>query len=115
MYLGLDRAGAPAFQVPSRTRTATIGKRGRRQARIGVDARARSPKFRGQLDTGETMPGSDTLTARAKAQGWPDGLIERAVAVKTPSGTIEQWLSAPAKPDFLFQIDRIVGVFERLA
>jgi hypothetical protein len=61
------------------------------------------------------MPASDTLTARARAQGWPDGLIERAVAVKTPGGQLEQWLSAPAKPDFLFQVDRIVGVFERLA
>jgi hypothetical protein len=61
------------------------------------------------------MPASDTLTARAKAQGWPDGLIERALAVKTPSGQLEQWLSAPANPNHLFQLDRIVGVFERLA
>jgi len=61
------------------------------------------------------MATTDTLTARAKAQGWPDGLIERAIAVRTPGGQLEQWLSAPAKPDFLFQIDRMIGVFERLA
>jgi hypothetical protein len=61
------------------------------------------------------MAAIETLTARAKAQGWPDGLVERAVAVKTPSYQLDQWLSAPANPDHLFQVDRIVGVFERLA
>ncbi len=61
------------------------------------------------------MLASESLTARAKAQGWPDGLIERAQAVKTPRYQLDQWLSAPAKPDFLFQVERIVAVFERLA
>jgi hypothetical protein len=61
------------------------------------------------------MTAIETLSARAKAQGWPDGLIERAVAVKTPGYQLDQWLAARANPNFLFQVDRIVGVFERLA
>jgi hypothetical protein len=56
-----------------------------------------------------------TIVARAKAQGWPDGLAERALAVKTPSAHLEQWLQAPADANFLFQIERTVAVFERLA
>jgi hypothetical protein len=57
----------------------------------------------------------ETIVARAKAQGWPDGLAERALAVKTPLRQLEAWLQAPANPNFLFQIERIVEVFERLA
>jgi hypothetical protein len=57
----------------------------------------------------------ETLEARAKAQGWPDGLIERAKAVKMPSIQLQQWLRTPATPNFLFQIDRIIAVFETLA
>jgi hypothetical protein len=56
-----------------------------------------------------------SFSARAKAQGWPDGLVERAQAVKTPSRQLEQWLQSPANPTFLFQVERIVEVFERLA
>jgi hypothetical protein len=55
------------------------------------------------------------VVARAKARGWPDGLAERALAVKTPSGLIEQWLAATASENFLFQIERTVAASERLA
>ena len=61
------------------------------------------------------MAASKTLTARAKAQGWPDGLVERAQAVTTPSFMLDQWLSRPARPNDLFQIERNIEVFERLA
>ncbi|HEX4196068.1 MAG TPA: hypothetical protein VHZ26_01365 [Caulobacteraceae bacterium] len=61
------------------------------------------------------MAAVETLEARAKAQGWPDGLVERAQAVKTPSQQLQQWLQTPATPNHLFQIERIVEVFERLA
>ena len=58
---------------------------------------------------------ADTLAARAKVKGWPDGLVERALAVKTPSRQLEGWLQATATETFLFQIQRTVEVFERLA
>jgi hypothetical protein len=61
------------------------------------------------------MADIETLEARARTQGWPDGLVERAQAVKTPSFQLEQWLRAPATPNHLFQIERIVEVFEKLA
>ncbi|HZC17572.1 MAG TPA: hypothetical protein VE309_12490 [Caulobacteraceae bacterium] len=61
------------------------------------------------------MADIETLEARAKAQGWPDGLVERAQAVKTPSFQLQQWLRVPVTPNFLFQIDRIIAVFEKLA
>ena len=61
------------------------------------------------------MAAIETLTARAKECGWPDGLIERAQAVKTPVFQLEQWLKTPVNPNFLFQIARIVEVFEKLA
>ena len=57
----------------------------------------------------------ETIVARAKAQGWPDGLAERAMAIKTPAGELERWLQEPPEANFLFQIERIVEVFERLA
>jgi hypothetical protein len=58
---------------------------------------------------------NDTLVERAKAQGWPDGLVERALAVKTPFGQLDQWLKVTTNENFLFQVERIVEVFERLA
>lgn len=58
---------------------------------------------------------TEAIVARARAQGWPDGLAERALAVKTPSRQLEQWLLAEAGENFLFQIERTVAVFERLA
>jgi hypothetical protein len=57
----------------------------------------------------------EDVVARAKAQGWPDGLAERALAVKTPSWQLDQWLRAPANENFLFQVERTIEVFERLA
>lgn len=57
----------------------------------------------------------DDTIARAKAQGWPEGLVERALAVKTPSYQLAHWLQSPANPDHLFQVERTVEVFERLA
>ena len=61
------------------------------------------------------MAEAKTPAERAKAQGWPDGLIERVLAAKTPSRWLERWLRSPAKPDQLFHIDRSIGVIERLA
>ncbi len=58
---------------------------------------------------------AETVVARAKAQGWPDGLAERALAVKTPSRQLEAWLQSPVDANFLFQIERTVEVSERLA
>ncbi|HVN00213.1 MAG TPA: hypothetical protein VMT68_08365 [Caulobacteraceae bacterium] len=55
------------------------------------------------------------IVARAKARGWPDGLAERALAVKTPSRQLEGWLQAAATENHLFQVERTVEVFERLA
>lgn len=57
----------------------------------------------------------ETIVARARAQGWPDGLAERALAVKTPSRQLEQWLQAPADANFLFHVERMVEGVERLA
>ncbi len=57
----------------------------------------------------------ETIVARARAQGWPEGLAERALAVKMPSSQLEQWLQRPADANHMFQIDRSVQVFERLA
>jgi hypothetical protein len=56
-----------------------------------------------------------SIVERAKAQGWPEGLAQRAIAVKTPARQLEAWLQAQANPNFLFQIERSVAVFERLA
>lgn len=58
---------------------------------------------------------TEAIVARAKAQGWPDGLAERALAAHTPSRQLEAWLQETASENFLFQIERIVGVSERLA
>jgi hypothetical protein len=57
----------------------------------------------------------EDIVARARSQGWPDGLAERALAVKTPRFQLEQWLRAPADSNLLFQLDRTIDVFERLA
>jgi hypothetical protein len=58
---------------------------------------------------------AETLIARARAQGWPDGLVERALAVRTPSGQLEQWLQMKASENHVFQVTRTIEVFERLA
>jgi hypothetical protein len=58
---------------------------------------------------------TDAIVARAKTQGWPDGLAERALAVRTPSRQLEQWLAAKASENHLFQVERTIEVFERLA
>jgi hypothetical protein len=58
---------------------------------------------------------ADAIAARAKAQGWPDGLAERALAVRTPSRQLEQWLQTKASEHHLFQVERTIEVFERLA
>jgi hypothetical protein len=60
------------------------------------------------------MSDIEALTAAAKAKGWPDGLVERAVAVSTPRAWLNGWLQAPASETMLFHIDRSIGVFERL-
>lgn len=58
---------------------------------------------------------TEAMVARAKAQGWPDGLAERALAVHTPARQLEQWLQVKASENHLFQVERTVAVFERLA
>ena len=58
---------------------------------------------------------AESIVAKAQAQGWPAGLAERALAVKTPRFQLEEWLQAPSDANFIFQIERTVQVFERLA
>lgn len=58
---------------------------------------------------------AEALIARAQARGWPAGLAERALAVRTPRAHLEGWLAAPADANGLFQIERTIEVFERLA
>lgn len=53
--------------------------------------------------------------SRGRAQGWPDGLVERAMAVKTPSAQLNQWLAMPTNEVHLFEVQRTIEVFERLA
>jgi hypothetical protein len=55
------------------------------------------------------------IIARAKARGWPEGLAERALAVKTPRFQLEDWLSIEPQPNDLFHFERNIEVFERLA
>jgi hypothetical protein len=57
----------------------------------------------------------DALIARAREQGWPDGLMARALAVRTPRFQLSEWLNIKADPNDLFQFERIVEVFEKLA
>lgn len=56
-----------------------------------------------------------SIIEQARAQGWPEGLAARALAVKTPNGLLEQWLRAKVAGDFLFHVERDVEHFERLA
>lgn len=56
-----------------------------------------------------------TLAERAKAKGWPGGLLERARAIKTPSYQLDGWLRAEPNPTFLFNVEKTIAVFERLA
>ncbi len=58
---------------------------------------------------------TEAIVARAKAQGWPDGLAQRALAVKTPAPQLEFWLQTKASEHHLFQVERTIEVFERLA
>lgn len=58
---------------------------------------------------------AEAVASRARARGWPEGLAERALAVRTPSWQLELWLQAPAEANHLFQVERTVEVFERLA
>ena len=61
------------------------------------------------------MSDTQTIAERARAGGWPEGLAERALAVSTPSSTMEAWLSRPIDETRLFNIQRDVENFERLA
>jgi hypothetical protein len=56
------------------------------------------------------------LDERAMAKGWPEGLLDRMRAVKTPSWQLEQWVGMePQKPDLFFaDLERHTAVFERL-
>lgn len=53
------------------------------------------------------------LIARAKAKGWPDGLLERALALNTSRNQLDFWLS-PRGPGKTFDIERLFEVLERL-
>ena len=55
-----------------------------------------------------------TLAERARAKGWPDGLIERAIAVNAPGYQLETWLSADPNPTFLFNVQKTIELWERL-
>ena len=61
------------------------------------------------------MSTEENLAERARDRGWPDGLIERALAIRTPSLQLEAWLQQEPNPTFLFDVDKTIGVFERLA
>jgi hypothetical protein len=62
-----------------------------------------------------TMAREATVAERAKAKGWPDGLLERALAIKTPSRQLDGWLRAEPSPTFLFNVEKTIALFERLA
>jgi hypothetical protein len=55
-----------------------------------------------------------SLAERAKAKGWPDGLLDRALAINTPAYQLEGWLSAEPNPNFLFNIEKNIALWERL-
>lgn len=56
------------------------------------------------------------LVLRAREQGWPDGLMARAQAVRTPGWMLEGWLAASAPQEVLLaDVERQVAVFEKLA
>jgi hypothetical protein len=57
---------------------------------------------------------ADEIVARARARGWPEGLAERALAVKTPGFQLEQWLDDGPWPS-LFDIERMIALSETLA
>lgn len=61
------------------------------------------------------MNDEQTIAERARANGWPEGLAERALAVRTPSFQLAQWLSRPLDETGRFHIEREVENFERLA
>jgi hypothetical protein len=61
------------------------------------------------------MANDSTPAEQAQAKGWPDGLLERALAIRTPSYQLEGWLRAEPSPTFLFDIEKTIAVFERLA
>lgn len=56
---------------------------------------------------------SEELEGRAKARGWPEGLLARALAAHSPSGELE-WLLSPDGPS-LKNVEKTIEVFERLA
>lgn len=56
-----------------------------------------------------------TLAERAKAKGWPDGLLDRALAIRTPDRQLDGWLRAEPNATFLFNVEKTIAVFERLA
>src|SRR6185437_634362 len=67
------------------------------------------PGHGGRMTTTKT-----TLAERARAKGWPDGLIERAIAINAPGYQLENWLSADPSPTFLFNVQKTIELWERL-
>jgi hypothetical protein len=61
------------------------------------------------------MSQTDTPQDRAKAKGWPDGLLDRALAIRTPNHELQGWLQAEPNPNFFFHVQKTIEVFERLA
>lgn len=53
------------------------------------------------------------LAVRAKAKGWPDGLLDRAIKLNTSRNQLDFWLS-PQGPSKTFDIERLFEVLERL-
>jgi hypothetical protein len=54
------------------------------------------------------------LAERARTRGWPEGLMERALAVRTPRFQLDYWLQIEPSENLTFQVTRIVEVSERL-
>ena len=55
---------------------------------------------------------SPELAARAKDAGWPEGMVERAVALRLPAGMVDSWITSGFPPAML---DRYLADRERLA
>jgi hypothetical protein len=63
----------------------------------------------------DTTTTEASLGERANAKGWPEGLLDRAIAIRTPSHQLDGWLRAEPGPTFFFNVEKTIALFERLA
>ncbi len=63
----------------------------------------------------DTTTTEASLGERANAKGWPEGLHDRAIAIRTPSHQLDGWLRAEPGPTFFFNVEKTIALFERLA